>query len=672
MHSKYKTLNVSKFLLSFFVTVVIGVLPIYVFARIINAEGPVQILLIWSGFCSASIFILVRIKKSENNKRSLILTIISLFVLIIGTIGVLIILIQVHVTKRSLALAWLSLSRQGRAFGFFSFFAAEIYALFTLLSVLFFARRQYIAAILSFIGTTTLCIGIIINSTLFLCFAICSAILLFLLSGSTHRRKRVISASVPLLAGIIFALVTTFADTNGKISSLFQAPDFSSVFIKLAPAFPLFIDVPGYGFSVGAQGMPSSVFLSSRPLYQIEGTPNSIQYLKTEQFTEWTGSTWAQSKVTESKIPVIRESEKQDYKTALEISNKTIRLTLIEDFFPVFPVTANTFAILIPDTAPQSAIASIESGLHFDPSAERNLKITLLETYEQNEILKDALLLSTNDEANKSGSDKIATLAKEIKTGTKNDREYIQAILNYFSNNYSYSLKAPVSGIEKTDLENFLFTGKKGFCLWFASSFVLIGREGGLQVRLAEGYRVVIGNTGMAFISGNNAHAWPEVFIEGEWRVFEPTPTYQSEDPFSWIYKKDKTSRAQIAAAMGIEKPQEEDQSIFQKSLNVTQLIKRHLISFFSAPFIILLLLIGLIIGLFSLFFFQRNPDKKLKRAGKKLVLQARKKGIPGPEKIGWALWAEQASCVFPQKRKNDIRLIAENMISLAFSRKDI
>lgn len=676
MHSKYKIAPVLKMFFSLVAAIALAILPVYIFARIMNAEGPILILLLWSGFCAIAITILFRVKKPVQKMSAKVRNTLAILSLTIGIAGVFIVLIQVHVTKRSFAEAWLVLSRQGKAFGFFSFFAAEIYALFILLPVLFFAKRQYLATILSFLATTFLCIGIILNYTIIIGLAILCSIFLFFVSESTNLKSKFKSALIPILASILLSLIAVAANSEGKISSFFRAPDFSAFFIKIAPNFPLILDIPGYGFSVNTQDMPSSVFLSSRPLYRIEGRPHSIQYLHSEYYTEWTGTSWIQqnpdSNTDNEKIPVIRESDVSAHATTLQTAQESIRLTLREDFFPSFPITTNTRAVIIPNTAPLSATASLGQGLRFEPSAKKNLQVTLLLSHEKKNDIEEQSFIPEFRDIKKSGSEKIAALALELKKGTKSEREYIQAILDYFSEGFTYSLKSSISGIEKSEIENFLFTGKKGFCLWFASSFVLLAREGGLQARLAEGYRVVIEERGYSLITGNNAHAWPEVYLENEWRLFEPTPPYQSDDPFSWIQESDKASRAQIASALEKEAEKQETSGSILIKLKLAFIKTGNLvIRVFSRPLVLcILLMVGILLS--GLFYFRHShPEKRLKRRARYLVWRATRKGVPRPEQSGWILWEKEAIKVFPPKKREKIQEIAEKMIFLAFSKSD-
>ena len=74
-------------------------------------------------------------------------------------------------------------------------------------------------------------------------------------------------------------------------------------------------------------------------------------------------------------------------------------------------------------------------------------------------------------------------------------------------------------------LDHLLFQKKKGYCSYYASAFVILARSLGIPARYVQGY-CVRGESGECVtVSSNDAHAWPEAYIEGfGWLAFEPTP----------------------------------------------------------------------------------------------------------------------------------------------------
>ena len=183
-------------------------------------------------------------------------------------------------------------------------------------------------------------------------------------------------------------------------------------------------------------------------------------------------------------------------------------------------------------------------------------------------------------------------------------------------------------------IENFLFYTKKGYCLHFASAFVLMARAEGLPARLAEGYRISLDTEGNGAVSGYNAHAWPEVWVDGDWRIFEPTPPFAQDNPFSYVANNDRQTQRQIEALFGKQKESETKHAgvvsgnmIFLRFLPIGGMI------------LMVIIFVTLIIYVAA---NKRNQIKSIKRTACKMVRKFRGYGISGPEISGWLLWSAQ------------------------------
>lgn len=132
---------------------------------------------------------------------------------------------------------------------------------------------------------------------------------------------------------------------------------------------------------------------------------------------------------------------------------------------------------------------------------------------------------STNLTLPQNFSPRVRDLAHSI--AAQKTTAYEQAIVleSYLRNlPYSYRVRpVPVSG-DAVDL--FLFEMREGYCTYYASSMVVMARSLGIPARLAIGYAT--GSYDAAFggyiVREANAHAWPELLINGRWLPFEPTP----------------------------------------------------------------------------------------------------------------------------------------------------
>jgi transglutaminase-like putative cysteine protease len=101
---------------------------------------------------------------------------------------------------------------------------------------------------------------------------------------------------------------------------------------------------------------------------------------------------------------------------------------------------------------------------------------------------------------------------------------YIQRVLNFYHQNFSYTLSPPALGLHTVD--EFLFSTQQGFCEHFASSFVVLMRAAGIPARVVTGYQGGEWNRedNYLIVRQYDAHAWAEVWMpEKGWLRFDPT-----------------------------------------------------------------------------------------------------------------------------------------------------
>lgn len=115
-----------------------------------------------------------------------------------------------------------------------------------------------------------------------------------------------------------------------------------------------------------------------------------------------------------------------------------------------------------------------------------------------------------------------------VAAGAESQYEKALALQNYFRDPslFSYSLDVG-NGHSSSRIEDFLFEVRSGYCEQFAGSYAAMARAVGLPSRVAVGFTPGEFDTtiGAYRVNGRNAHAWPEVWIDGVgWLRFEPTP----------------------------------------------------------------------------------------------------------------------------------------------------
>lgn len=89
---------------------------------------------------------------------------------------------------------------------------------------------------------------------------------------------------------------------------------------------------------------------------------------------------------------------------------------------------------------------------------------------------------------------------------------------------YSYAVQPlPEQG---DAVDQFLFKMRHGYCTYYASAMAVMARSLGIPSRVAVGYSTGTfdPNARAYSVFERDAHAWPELYIDGRWEAFEPTP----------------------------------------------------------------------------------------------------------------------------------------------------
>lgn len=124
-------------------------------------------------------------------------------------------------------------------------------------------------------------------------------------------------------------------------------------------------------------------------------------------------------------------------------------------------------------------------------------------------------------------SPQVEAQAGRIVRGAPTQYDKALALQDFFrSGDFDYDLGVG-PGHSGNDLEQFLFVTRRGYCEQFAGAYAAMARAVGLPARVAVGFTPgeLDPSTGEYVVRGYNAHAWPEVYLDGYgWVPFEPTP----------------------------------------------------------------------------------------------------------------------------------------------------
>lgn len=105
--------------------------------------------------------------------------------------------------------------------------------------------------------------------------------------------------------------------------------------------------------------------------------------------------------------------------------------------------------------------------------------------------------------------------------------KYIESALSDMEYNMSPGELPATVFDESSFLDYFLLEKREGYCVHFATAFVLLARAEGFPARYVQGFCVPIVRGDETSVYSDMAHAWPEVYIDGKgWIPFEPTPGF--------------------------------------------------------------------------------------------------------------------------------------------------
>ena len=122
-------------------------------------------------------------------------------------------------------------------------------------------------------------------------------------------------------------------------------------------------------------------------------------------------------------------------------------------------------------------------------------------------------------------------LADEITAGLETPYEKAFALQSWLSRNCRYTLDVQDQPVDVDFVTGFLMGSREGYCTYFASAMTVLCRMEGLPARYVEGYVAEPGVSGEAVVTGENAHAWTEVYFRGfGWLTFDATPRQGSQD----------------------------------------------------------------------------------------------------------------------------------------------
>jgi transglutaminase-like putative cysteine protease len=268
------------------------------------------------------------------------------------------------------------------------------------------------------------------------------------------------------------------------------------------------------------------------------------QYLRRQIFDEFTGERWQHTndwshRSHTSRMELLPSLANQNFDTAGNFATITVRTGTPISIIPTLP---NTDGIAHIGSAP--IVVSIRDEFFFldEPMSRRGISygvrfrdeparvnFTYIDSFDYRKYVASALELPAY-----SGQERVRELAAKLTDGIDCLFEQGRTIERHFYNGeFVYDLNfTPSSKCVYT----FLFETQRGTCSDFATAMTVLAREAGIPARYVEGYVLEERDEqGRFVVRAEHGHAFPELFIDGHWHIFEPTIPGAGERN-SWSY----------------------------------------------------------------------------------------------------------------------------------------
>lgn len=129
----------------------------------------------------------------------------------------------------------------------------------------------------------------------------------------------------------------------------------------------------------------------------------------------------------------------------------------------------------------------------------------------------------------------IRDLAVELTREADTPYESAMALQSYLRSAANFTYDTRVAPARTDDAVWDFLESRQGYCVQFATAMTVMARSIGIPARVGVGFLPGSSDDGTYVITGQQSHAWPELYFEGHgWVRFEPTPAIQTGAPPPW------------------------------------------------------------------------------------------------------------------------------------------
>lgn len=251
----------------------------------------------------------------------------------------------------------------------------------------------------------------------------------------------------------------------------------------------------------------------------------------------------------------------------------------------------------------------------------------------------------------------VVKLAKSLARPTEDAT--IASIRSYLKGHYLYSLSTHAAGPAGDTVDDFLFHSRTGYCVQFATAFVILARLDGIPARYVTGFLVYLPqHSRSTIVTGLSAHAWAEVWDRRKgWTTVEATPPMIAAD-FSdpQFYSRfnptgSSATKRELEAVLGNRIPVKGKHEAHGGHTRRVSAGQRRGGS--ASGRIPVAVGAGVLLALILLVTARRlaPPEKRLKRLLRRMARRSRRRGLPDPSAQGWSSWALALARLHPARQ---------------------
>ena len=487
----------------------------------------------------------------------------------------------------------------------------------------------------------------------------------------TRLRVFILSFSVALLLAPLSFLFHRLGDAVGsRFVDDTVHPGLRQTVIAVFPEFPLLYGMAGYGHSFDEKRLGATPVLSDAPVMDVEGPPGSTLYLRTRTYDFYDGTSWKSTRLsqTERLSQTPRRFRSGEATTRGE---DDLRITIRLDYYNLLPHTLDTGLIMFEEQIPELDYGDEVFGYVLRTPLVYGASYILA----RNPAVGDALP-DTNPYLQVPAGVSEATRETAARFAADNDTlATLQRIEAYLASQFTYDLQADPAATGVDFIDYFLFEAQRGFCVHFASSFIVLARLNGIHARYATGFLAKIPpNSTTTTVSGFASHAWPEVWLEDQgWVAWEATTALNSlyyqefgdELFYDYDVARNTLTSRQLANIMGRRPADDEVETDRRVELPLATIG----LSLLAAVAALALVYVGASkMRVFALFLL-RKDHRTAMRVLERIVALQRKKGISEPRETGWIAWSDAITKRKPELKRTAARL-AVIVVRMAYGRR--